>query len=135
MLLATEVGAVENPVDSSDEYELPYEWPYGDEGDASATQDMDAFPGPLRLCERDLVRPARLGDEPMRCRPLRSRWRLLSLGRSMMVMASVEEGVERLAGAMSVGVETTTESMDGCSMVLVGGWPVVWTWEWPGRFG
>jgi len=48
-LLATEVGAVEKPFDSSEEYELPNEFPYGEPGDARETQDMDAFPPLLRL--------------------------------------------------------------------------------------
>ena len=41
--MATEVGAVEKPLDSSDEYELPNELPYGDPVPASETQDIDAF--------------------------------------------------------------------------------------------
>lgn len=42
-LLATDVGAVEKPLDSSEEYELPTEFPYGDPAPASETQDIDAF--------------------------------------------------------------------------------------------
>jgi hypothetical protein len=79
-LLATDVGAVEYPFDSSDEYELPKELPYGVPGDASETHDIDAFPPLLRLCDRVLLRPAKLGDEPMRWRPLSSRCLPLSFG-------------------------------------------------------
>lgn len=116
-LLATEVGAVEKPFDSSDEYELPNECPYGEVGDASDTHDIDPFPPLLRLCERDLLRPARLGDEPIRCKPLSSRCLPLDFGFSI-VMASlggVWGGDERISFACS----TTTESMDSGSIVEV----------------
>jgi hypothetical protein len=71
--LATEVGAVEKPFDSSDEYELPNELPYGDVVPASETQDIEAFCVLLRLCDRVLPMTDKLGEEPIRCNPFRRR--------------------------------------------------------------
>lgn len=117
-LLATDVGAVEYPLDSSEEKELPKEAPYGEPGDARDTHDMEAFPPLLRLCDRGLPRVAKLGEEPMRCRPLRKRCRPLSFGRSIM-MASVG-GVPGDGGDKSFECSTTTESMERGSMSTMG---------------
>ena len=107
-------------MDSSDDNELPNELPYGELGDASDTQDIDAFPGVLRLCERGLLKPVRLEELPMRCKPFSSRCRPLSFGFSI-VMASLG-GVLGGDGDSSLAWSTTMESIDKGSIMEV----VVW---------
>ena len=94
---------------------------YGELGDASDTQDIEAFPPLLRLCERDLLRPAKLGDEPMRCKPLSRRCLLFSFGFSILI-ASLR-GVRGGDDDVSFACSMTTESIDRGSMVEV---MVVW---------
>jgi hypothetical protein len=79
---------------------------------------MEAFPLLRRLCERDLLRPGRLGDEPMRCSPLSSRCLPLILG--AIVMASVGALVSGVDDMDSKGCSTTTESIDNGSMLKNG---------------
>jgi hypothetical protein len=88
---------------------------YGEPGDASETQDIDAFPPIRRLCERVLLRPARLGEEPMRCKPLSSRCLPLSLGCSIMIasLGGLLGGEENVSLACS----STTESMERGAML------------------
>jgi len=115
-LLATDVGAVEKPLDSSDEYELPNELMYGDVGEARDTQDIEAFPPLRRLCERVLPMLAKLGELPMRCKPLSSRCLPLSFGFSIMI-ASV--GVCGGEDNISLSCSTMTDSIETGSMVDV----------------
>jgi hypothetical protein len=128
-LLATDVGAVEKPFDSSDEYELPNEYEYGEVGDASDTQDIEAFPPLLRLCERVLLILHRLGELPMRCRPLSSRCLPLSFGFSIM-MASV--GVCGGEDDIPLSCSIIIESIESGSMVdaMMERAVVVCCWEW-----
>ena len=87
---------------------------YGEVGDASDTHDMDAFPPLRRPCERVLLRLTRLGELPMRCKPLSSRCLPLSFGFSIM-MASV--GVCGREDDISLACSTMTESIESGSMV------------------
>ena len=119
--MATDVGAVEKPLDSSDEYELPNEVPYGEPAPASETQDMDAFGWLRKLCER--VRPMvvrlRLGDDPIRCSPLSRRCLPLSfVGRSIGRASIV--GVPGVGVSIPSGCSRTTASMDVGSILLCG---------------
>jgi hypothetical protein len=116
--LATDVGAVEKPLDSSDEYELPNEVPYGDPVPASETQDMEAFGWLLKLCDRVLPMDARLrlGEEPIRCSPLSRRCLPLSFGRSVGIVSTA--GVPGVGVSVSSGCSRTTASMDVGSMAL-----------------
>lgn len=84
-------------------------------------QDIEGFPVFRKLCERDLDRPARLGEELIRCSPCISRWRPLSFGLSM-GMASLRGvvGEVGLAVAMSRDASATTESIESGSMATKG---------------
>lgn len=93
---------------------MPNEYPYGVPGEANETQDMDAFPPLLRLCERGLVIPARLGEELIRCRPLSSRCLPFVLGFSMGIASLGGVGGVEGTGLCS---STTIESMESGSMV------------------
>jgi hypothetical protein len=74
---------------------------------------MDAFPL-LRLCERVLLRPVRLGEEPIRWRPLSSRCLPLSFGRSIRI-ASLEccssTTIESIDSGSSVEAMVLTQPM------------------------
>jgi hypothetical protein len=90
---------------------------YGELGDASETHDIEAFPLLLRLCERDLLKPAKLGEEPMRCKPLSSRCLPLSFGFSIWIAS-----LRGLLGGEdddSFACSMTTESIERGSMVEV----------------
>lgn len=80
---------------------------------------MDALGWPLKLCDR--VRPMaarlRVGEEPIRCSPLKRRCRPLSfVGRSIGIASTA--GVPGVGVAMSSGCSKTTESIDVGSMLL-----------------
>jgi hypothetical protein len=79
---------------------------------------MEAFPPVRRLLERGLLKPGRLGDEPMRCNPLSNRCLPLSLG--AMGMASVGVFVPGVDAMDSRGCSTTTESMESGSILEMG---------------
>jgi hypothetical protein len=84
---------------------------YGEPGDANDTQDIEAFWLLLRLCERVLLRPARLVEEPIRCKPLSSRCLPLSFNGRSIMMASLG-GVPGGDGDIPRAWSTTTESID-----------------------
>lgn len=112
---------MEKPLDSSDEYELPNDCPYGDPVPASETHDIEAFGGVLKLCDRVLptVVKLRLGEEPIRCSPLSSRCLPFSFGRSIGVTSRA--GVPDVGAPMSSGCSRTTASMDVGSILLGNG--------------
>jgi hypothetical protein len=76
---------------------------------------MEAFPPVRRLCERGLLRPAKLGEEPIRCKPLSNRCLPLSFGCSIMI-ASLG-GVPGAEWNVSPACSMTMESIDRGSMV------------------